>query len=575
MPPTLARYEILGGLASGGMADVWLARIRGPAGFEKVAVVKTILPHLARDPAFTEMFLSEARVAAMLNHPNCVQIFDLGQEDSTYFLAMEFIDGFSLARVLRRAAQKQRPLAVSHLARIAVDAASGLDYAHRLIGTSGEPLSLVHRDVSPDNLLTSFSGLTKVVDFGIARAALPRGRAAFTESGQVKGKVGYMAPEYLRGEPIDGRADLFALGVVLYRALTGHKPFEGPTDALTIKAILDHDPPPLRSLNAEVPEAIEAMVMRALAKDAAGRFESAREMRQAIESSMGRPAEHHEVASYLESLWPPDDDERDRVRALARGEVSDPSHAILDEVVSDQVPSVASVFTRPDRSTRRMARSVGQAVPLAALGLIVVAGVAAVGLLWRSVSSQAPTSAGVGRDPAAPPPVPAARPALAAAPELPPSPAPAKPAPRPPPGSGRIRVEVVARPPGELYVDGRLIGRAPGSFELSPGLRTLRVADRGEGLDREVVVTVARDGERRIEIVSGKAFLDLRASPWAAVRLDGRELGITPVPVQEVWEGRHEVEMSNPELGRSRRTVVEIKAGERRTVREVLDAPAR
>ncbi len=171
--PKFAHYDVLGRLATGGMADVWLARVIGMAGFEKLVVIKTILPQLAENPTFVSMFVNEGRLAAMLSHPNCVQVFELGEEGGLLFLVMEYIEGFSLSRVLQRAKELDRPPSERVLARIMMDAASGLDYAHRLSDREGRPLHLVHRDVSPDNLLISFAGQTRVVDFGIARAITP------------------------------------------------------------------------------------------------------------------------------------------------------------------------------------------------------------------------------------------------------------------------------------------------------------------------------------------------------------------------------------------------------------------
>ncbi len=164
----LTKYEILGALASGGMADVWLARVGGPQGFDKLVVVKTIKQTLAVEPSFVEMFFNEARVAAMLNHPNCVQIFDVGDENGVSYIAMEFIDGFSLGRVLKRAELSRAVIPPTVIARICMDAAAGLEHAHTLVDRYGQAAGLVHRDVSPDNVLVGFNGQTKLVDFGIA-----------------------------------------------------------------------------------------------------------------------------------------------------------------------------------------------------------------------------------------------------------------------------------------------------------------------------------------------------------------------------------------------------------------------
>ncbi len=330
--PQLSRYQVLGRLATGGMAEVWLARSVGVGGFEKLVVVKTILKNLAENQQFVQMFVHEARVAAMLNHPNCVQIFDLGQEGGTLYIAMEYIDGFSLSRVLNRAKEKRARPPVEIVTRIFMDAATGLDYAHRLTDREGRKLNLVHRDVSPDNLIIAFSGQTKLVDFGVAKAATPSVMAQ-TRFGVVKGKFGYIAPEYLRGEKIDGRADVFALGVSLYRALTGKRPFGGANEAAMTMAVLKDTPvAPTEHFQALSP-ALSEVVMMALQKDPAVRFESARAMRQAMEAAV-KPAEHEAVGDYLSQLWPPGDPERVAMESLARGVSEETSSPALASIIS-------------------------------------------------------------------------------------------------------------------------------------------------------------------------------------------------------------------------------------------------
>jgi tetratricopeptide (TPR) repeat protein len=326
--PVLARYEVLGKLASGGMGDVWLARASGPGGFHKRVVLKTIRPSGATPEAATQMFLREARVAALIDHPNCVQVFELGEEHGTYFIAMEYIDGFSLARVVRRADQRREPIPVAIVARIAMDAAAGLDHAHALKDDAGQPLGLVHRDVSLENVLVTFGGQTKVVDFGVAKATAGLATGELTESGQIKGKYAYMAPEYLRGEPIDARADVFALGVVLYRTLTGTKPFAGDTDAQVIASILQSEPAAPRVTRPDVPELLATVVAKALAKKPAERFDSARALRAAIAAAVPDAANSDGVAAYMASLWREDDRERVAVRELAAGNARDSKPAL-------------------------------------------------------------------------------------------------------------------------------------------------------------------------------------------------------------------------------------------------------
>ncbi len=344
--PTLARYQVLGRLATGGMAEVWLARSVGIAGFEKLVVLKTILPQLAQNPQFVAMFVNEARLAAMLTHSNCVQIFDLGQERETLYIAMEYLEGFSLARVLKRAKVKGFPINEKLIARIIMDAASGLDYAHRLKDREGRHVGLVHRDVSPDNLLVGFSGQVKLVDFGIAKAATPALLAAATTAGTVKGKHGYIAPEYLLGKPLDGRADVFALGVVLYRALTGKRPFVGPSETSISLAVLQESPRPPMEVMPTLNPALATVVMMALEKNPDDRFDSARALRQALEAAVVHAAENEEVAELMNELWPPGDEERVALSALASGTSEETSSPVLHAVVSGTFPALATPLGR-------------------------------------------------------------------------------------------------------------------------------------------------------------------------------------------------------------------------------------
>ena len=228
---TLGRYELLAPIATGGMARVWAARLLGQGGFSKIVALKMILPDLAGDLEFEQMFLDEARIAAKLRHPNVCETFDLGEDKNTLFLAMEWVDGVSLLRLVRTAdrdpsqqapdAYIRRPIAPGLAARIVADACAGLHAAHVLVDDDGTPLGVVHRDVSPHNLLVSANGTVKVTDFGVAMAF---GKSHATATGQIKGKLSYMSTEQLTGGPIDGRADVFALGCVLYEIATWHRP---------------------------------------------------------------------------------------------------------------------------------------------------------------------------------------------------------------------------------------------------------------------------------------------------------------------------------------------------------------
>jgi eukaryotic-like serine/threonine-protein kinase len=276
---SFGKYQLLKKLATGGMAEVFLARQTGIEGFRRLMVVKRILPHLANEPEFVQMFLNEAKIAARLNHPNIAQIYDLGADAGTHYIAMEFIHGEDLGRVMRKAWSTgqwiARPLAI----RIIASTCEALYYAHQKTDENGQPLKVVHRDVSPQNILVSFDGSVKVVDFGIAKAA---DTVSNTRSGAIKGKFAYMAPEQAAGKSLDHRTDIFSVGLVLYELLTGVRPLKRDSELATLQAALECkiEPP---STVAEVPSELDSVVMRALEKEPNDRYRDARELQMALE----------------------------------------------------------------------------------------------------------------------------------------------------------------------------------------------------------------------------------------------------------------------------------------------------
>jgi serine/threonine protein kinase len=297
----LGRFQIIGRLATGGMAEVYLALSGELPGFRTLIVVKRILPHLASNGQFIRMFLDEARLAALLDHPNVVRIIEVGHDGEEYFLAMELVQGKPLSAVLRKAARERRPPTPALAAYLIAQAASGLGYAHGLTGGDGQPLGVVHRDVSPQNVLVSFEGAVKLIDFGVARAF---GRVAHTSPGGLKGKIEYMSPEQASAEEVDHRADVFALGVVLWEVLTGRRLFRRETELATMRAIVD-DPIPKPSEVAEVPPELEAVVMRALRKRRDARYASAHEMALALEryAFANDGFSPQQVAGYMKGLF--------------------------------------------------------------------------------------------------------------------------------------------------------------------------------------------------------------------------------------------------------------------------------
>jgi serine/threonine-protein kinase len=340
---SLGRYEFLVPIAEGGMASVWAARLKGSRGFSKTVAIKTMLPGVSDDPAFEQMFLDEAQIASRIRHPNVAEILDLGEESEVLYLVMEWVDGEPLAN-LRRVAAKHggvpRPIAV----RLIADACAGLHAAHELKDERGALVGLVHRDMSPQNLLITFDGVVKVVDFGVAKAA---GRSSEqTNAGQVKGKPPYMSPEQALGEVVDRRTDVFALGIILYQLTTGKHPFRGESDLVTLqnivsdKAILSP-----RAYDKQYPRKLESVVMRALDRRRSSRFQTCADFESAIEDAIGTEitrARTEDVGRFVTEML--GDRGEQRRRALAE------SVRMADERAAGRLPSAELKLSVPSLS---------------------------------------------------------------------------------------------------------------------------------------------------------------------------------------------------------------------------------
>jgi len=317
----LGKYEILALLALGGTAEIYLARIAGAAGFEKYVVVKCLHDHLADDQEFVKMFLDEARLGAMFDHSNVVQTFELGQQDNRYYMVMEFLVGLSLAMVARRAAERLSggvmpvPLSLN----IAAQACAGLHYAHERT-VNGKPLNLVHRDISPQNLVISFEGVVKVVDFGIARAEL---RDTKTKAGTIKGKFAYMSPEQCIAANIDRRTDVFALGVIVWEMLTGKRLFKRNSPYETYQAVIECNVPLPSSINIELDPAIDQIVMKATAKDKDARYATAEAFGDAMQGYLhhrGKGSGPGEIGRFFDQHFQQEIEEHgERMRELIEG----------------------------------------------------------------------------------------------------------------------------------------------------------------------------------------------------------------------------------------------------------------
>jgi tRNA A-37 threonylcarbamoyl transferase component Bud32 len=280
LPARLGKYELLRHLATGGMADIFLARVSGIEGFEKVVVIKRILAEFASNKEFVQLFLDEARLAATLHHPNVAQVYDVGIVGGQYFFAMEFVHGEDVRAILKTLTQLKQTIPFAEALCIVQGVCAGLHYAHEKVGYDGRTLGIIHRDVSPSNVLVSYDGSVKLLDFGIAKAST---RTVETRYGSIRGKVSYLSPEQCRCEALDRRSDVFSAAIVLYELTTGHKLFGGSSDFEIMKRIVETPAPPPSARVKGYPLDLQKIVLKALARDREQRYQSAQELQLALE----------------------------------------------------------------------------------------------------------------------------------------------------------------------------------------------------------------------------------------------------------------------------------------------------
>jgi len=458
-PTAFGKYVLVERLGRGGMAEVWKAKMQGPAGFSRTLVVKRILPHLVEDETFVQMFVAEARLSARLNHTNIVQVYELGDVNGEYFLAMEYVRGRDLVSVMR--AQILRGAPDPGLAAYVMrEVCRALAYAHSLVGDDGQVLRLIHRDVSPSNVMISFDGAVKLLDFGIAKALADSGDNR-TQTGTLKGKFGYMAPEQVEGRAIDHRADLFSAGVVLHEALTGRRLFKGSTDMQTIAMVREAAIEAPSSLNPAVIPELDRVVLKALAKDANDRYANCDDMAMDLDAVL------HELK------WGPER-VRNCLHDLFPDEPSNTVNQSLDlfEPVESQH---TSAFARMQRSQRRKISVIVGAAAVVLLG----AGLYA----WKRPKSVAPIVA------VAPPVTPPVAPPKAAKPEPPPLPA-------------EVKVRVQSNPPGaDVTVDGESVprGKTPLVMPLARGTKAVQILTTMRGF-RPTSSTVTPDADTTLQL---------------------------------------------------------------------------
>ncbi|ADO75417.1 serine/threonine-protein kinase [Stigmatella aurantiaca] len=561
----LGKYRLLKLLATGGMGEVFLARQEGPAGFAKTVVIKRMLPHLGRDPKFVEMFLNEARLAAELSHPNIVQIFELGEHGGTYFLAMEFIHGVNLRTLKRRMDERHLEVPAGFAAWICAQALKGLHYAHTLTNEAGASMNVVHRDVSPDNVLVGFNGTVKMVDFGIAKASTS---LSTTNAGTVKGKYAYMSPEQLSGQKADPRTDVYAMGIVLYEFITGGRPFQGPSEGALVRSILQDTPKPPREIRPELAPELEEISLRAIARNPQERFPSAESMAVALEGyALGAGAmTQQKVKNLLRALF---GEEADIISAVSTrpksggslnaspgaaqvgsASVSTGTSSALKKT-GDAPQQTSSQWVNVDLSTHFTVSIAEVPVPVSSAALSpapapappppsqptrrfapwLVAGGGAVALLvgagltlpaLRDSSGAAPARVSLQTLPLAgpnsPPPVPVA---VDVAPMPPEAPAEAVPAPAPP----------------------------------APETQAAAEADSDEQAPPSPEKRAARPAAK-----PSSGTVSLRVNPWAEVLYAGKSLGVTPMAPFELPSGTHTLTLVNQDLDVKRKVRVVVPA---------------
>jgi eukaryotic-like serine/threonine-protein kinase len=317
------RYRVVEKLESGGMAEVFRAESEGLQGFRKQVAIKRVLPHLSEKKKFIAMFLDEARLSAQLSHSNCVQVFDIGVGDNAFFIVMEYVDGANLKGIAESVKKQGKDFPVQAAAWVAHEICKGLSYAHELTDPNGMPMNLVHRDMSPPNVLVTKYGEVKIVDFGLAKAS---SQLEKSEPGIIKGKFSYLSPEAAMGQEVDKRTDIFAVGIILWELLAGQRLFLGDTDFQTVKKVQVAQVPPISQINRKVPPELERIVNRALAKDMLQRYGTSQELGQDLSRFMysyGQPISSYDIATIVQGTMR----EKQRVRP--------PQGSIIDKLIEE------------------------------------------------------------------------------------------------------------------------------------------------------------------------------------------------------------------------------------------------
>ncbi len=552
----MAQYEILRSLDRGGMAEVFLARLVGVEGFEKRVVLKRVLPHLSGDARLLQRFVDEARVAARLSHPNIVQIFELGEQHGQYFIAMEHVDGRNVKDAAKRLLARGERLPVAHALRIGVAVSDALHYAHTRSDDEGKRIGLVHRDVSPANVLVSYEGIVKLIDFGIARTLDGVER---TSPGTVVGKAGYMSPEQMRGEPVDARTDVFACAATLFHVVTGMLPYPGVGVQAVMSAVNHGERRPFAEVRELIDEELFDVLSRGFAHEPRDRFQTALELQGALEryaGSRGLLSGTVALGEFMRATFAGDDGEaaaaqdpetQSRVVTLA-------SSAISAVPTEDELAVVSpSSSTAPAVVARR-----GAGIALLAAVLLMV-GLGGGGAWWLVGPSGAVTATAAVSEAVA---------ATDAATDVATDAA----------TDSATATEVASATEAATTATADVTTPEADAGAGTPATATATAKEVAAATTAEPVrkqraragrASKARVTSRRSQraVAAEPASLTLDSQPWSEVRVNGWKVGLTPLHSIELPAGKHSLVLVNPEQGLEKRLSVTLKPGESRRLK--------
>jgi serine/threonine protein kinase len=403
----LGRYTLVEHLASGGMAEIFLARHEASGDFSKDLVLKILQSRYSEHEDVVRMFLDEARLGAKLNHPNIVDVYDVGEENGMRYIAMEHIPGKTLTDVVRRSIEIATPLPLDHAAYLIAETAAGLAYMHDGTDNRRRPFRIIHRDISPSNLIVSFSGQTKIIDFGIAR----EGEGTEAESGARPGKVSYMSPEQVQGQKLDGRSDIFSLGTILYEITLGKRLWRGPKEVV-MRRIVEEKPPPPTYVDRAYPPALELIVLRALEKRPENRYATAGQMFEELEAYLvasGARTRNHQIAQYLHDLFASDAEATEmgvrRARAFAEDDDGDDDDLDFDRPTPGAGKALADALRSSNPYAPGKLQKVAEPAPSAATVPMLQRRSVPEAPISLTSASPAPRKSGLVAEPIAPPPV--------------------------------------------------------------------------------------------------------------------------------------------------------------------------